>query len=157
MNKALRISICFALVLGFASEVIAQPAGPGNPQSVVSTNAAVAVAKSPVELFRRLLAMTGEQRERALADRPAENRQGILRKIQEYEKITAEDRELKLRVTELRWYLPPLMRLPKADRAATLAVISEPVRKLIEERLLQWDLLPPPLQADALEHQSTLG
>ncbi len=157
MNRILRISLCFALVLGFASEVIAQPVGPGALQPTASPNAPVTVAKSPVELFRRLLAMTGEQREQALADRPAENRQGILRKIQEYEKMTAEDRELKLRVTELRWYLPPLMRLPKADRVATLAAISEPVRKLIEERLLQWDLLPPPLQTGVLDHQSTLG
>jgi len=157
MNQALRISICFAFVLGFAGELTGQPATPADSQAAVSTNAPVAVAKSPVELFRRLLAMTPEQRERALTDRPVENRQGILRKIQEYEKMNAEDRELKLRVTELRWYLPPLMRLPKTERAATLATISEPVRKLIEERLLQWDLLPPPLQTDVLDHQSTLG
>ena len=156
MSLLLRRIFCLAVVLGMAAELSAQPPGLNAPTGV-ATNAPVAVAKSPVELFRRLLAMTPAQREQALAERPAENRRGILRKIQEYEKMSAGERELKLQVTELRWYLPPLMRMPRADRAATLAAISESVRKLVEERLLQWDLLPPPLQMDALGHQSTLG
>ena len=157
MNRVFRIGTVLTVALGLALCAPAQPPAPAAPQTAPVTNAPVAVTKSPVELFRKLLAMTPEQRNAALADRPEENRQGILRKIKEYEKMSAEDRELKLRVTELRWYLPPLMRLPKPDRAATLAAISEPVRKLIEERLVQWDLLPPPLQMDVLEHQSTLG
>jgi hypothetical protein len=157
MSRLLYRSFCLALVLGGALTLSAQPAGPVPQPSAVVTNAAIPIAKSPVELFRRLLAMTPEQRERALADRSPENRQGILRKIQQYEKMNAGDRELKLRVTELRWYLPPLLRLPREERAATLATISEPVRKLVQERLLQWDLLPPPLQSEVLDHQSTLG
>lgn len=157
MSHALRLVLCLFVACGASVELCAQPAAPGAAATSGLSNAPAAASRSPVEFFRQLLAMTPDQREKSLADRPAENRAGILRKIQEYEKMNPEDRELKLRVTELRWCLPQLMRTQGADRAAILEAVSAPVRKLVEERLRQWDILPPPLQAEVLDHQSTLG
>ena len=115
----------------------AQPAPGGN---------AAAPVKSPVALFRELLAMSPAQRKDAIAIRPPDIQQRILEKLNEYEILPPALRDLRLRETELRWYLRPLMDAPRTNRAALLARISEPERKLVEERLRLWDLLPPPFQ-----------
>jgi len=102
--------------------------------------------KSPVALFRELLAMSPEERKAALATRPPAIQQRILEKLGEYQILPEELRDVRLQETELRWYLRPLMDLPRTNRAARLALIPENVRKLVEDRLLMWDILPPPLQ-----------
>ena len=102
--------------------------------------------KSPVALFRELLAMTPAERNAAIAKRPPDVQKRILEKLQEYEILPGELRELRLRETELRWYLRPLMDVPRTNRAARLARIPEDERKIVEERLQLWDLLPPSLQ-----------
>ena len=55
-------------------------------------------------------------------------------------------RELRLRATELRWYLTPLLRTPAAERAGRLALVPEDLRELVNSRVEQWDVLPPPLK-----------
>ena len=103
------------------------------------------VAKSPVALFRELLlAMSPADRAQAIAIRPLDTQKRILEKLTEYDILPLELRELRLRETELRWYLRPLMDEPRTNRAARLALIPEDERKLVEERLQSWDLLPPP-------------
>jgi hypothetical protein len=103
-------------------------------------------AKSPVALFRELLAMSPADRAQTIAIRPPDTQKRILEKLTEYDILPPELRELRLRETELRWYLRPLMDEPRTNRAARLALIPEDERKLVEERLQSWDLLPPPLQ-----------
>lgn len=115
----------------------AQPAPGGNSPTPV---------KSPVALFRELLAMTPEERSEAIALRPPDIQKRILEKLTEYEILPGELRELRLRETELRWYLRPLMDEPKANRALLLARVPEELRTRVEEQLQQWDLLPPDLQ-----------
>lgn len=102
--------------------------------------------RSPVALFRQLLAMSPEEQKKAIASRPPEIQQRILEKLQEYEMLPGEFREVRLRETELRWYLRPLMDEPPTNRAARLAKIPEDERKLVEERLQVWDLVPPQIQ-----------
>ena len=111
--------------------------------------------KSPVDSFRELLAMKPAEREKLLAARPPEVRKHFLAKIQEYEALTPEERELRLQATQLRWYLLPLMRTPPTNRVAQLAAIPEADRPLVTERLLQWDLLPPGLQKEFLAYGLT--
>jgi hypothetical protein len=111
--------------------------------------------KSPVDTFRQLLGMTPEQRAQALASRPDETRQGLLAKLREYEALTPEGRELRLRATELRWWLLPLLRLPATNRTVQLNAVPADLRKLVEERLALWNLFPPPLQRDLLEKEAT--
>jgi hypothetical protein len=112
--------------------------------------------KSPVDLFRELLAMTPAERENYLTNRPPGIRVRLLAKVREYEALDPNERELRLRATELRWYLPPLMRASPTNRAAQLAAIPDDLRPLVKTRLLQWDILPPPLQKEFFESDPTL-
>ena len=100
--------------------------------------------------------MRSDEREIFLTNRPPEIRKRILVKVNEYEALDPDTRELRLRATELRWYLMPLLRNPPADRAARLAQVPEDIRELVEDRLNQWTILPPPLQQEFLENERTL-
>ena len=112
--------------------------------------------QSPVIFFRQLLAMTPLERNHSLSNRPPEVRARILAKIREYQALGPDERELRLRATELRWYLTPLLRLAPTDRADRLALVPEDLRGLVKSRLMQWDILPPPLQKEFLDNDRTL-
>jgi len=100
--------------------------------------------------------MRPDEREVFLTNRPPEMRKRILVKVNEYEALDPNARELRLRATELRWYLMPLLREPPTDRAAQLAQAPEDIRELVEARLNEWTILPPPLQQEFLENERTL-
>jgi len=112
--------------------------------------------RSPVAVFRELLAMTRAQQKAAIANRPPEIQARILQKVDEYLLMPDQLRELRLRETELRWYLRPLMDVPRTNRAPLLARIPEPQRQQVESRLQMWDLLPPTLQAQ-FENDDTIA
>jgi len=112
--------------------------------------------QSPVALFRLLLAMTPEEREGFLTNRPPEIREAILAKVTEYEALDPNERELRLRATELRWYLLPLMRDSPSNRAVGLAMVPPDIRDLVKSRLDQWTILPPELQQEFLENEEAL-
>ena len=112
--------------------------------------------KSPVDLFRELLAMTPDERENYLTNRPPEIRDRILAKVCEYEALDPNERELRLRATELRWYLLPLLHESPTNRTAQLAAIPDDLRDLVNDRLMQWDILPPPFQEEFFESEHAL-
>jgi hypothetical protein len=112
--------------------------------------------QSPVKFFRDLLALTPVERNNALTNRTPEARARILAKVDEYQKLDVNERELRLRATELRWYLTPLFHTAPAGRAPRLAQVPEDVRGLVTSRLAQWDLLPPPLQKELLDNDGAL-
>ncbi|MGH7951090.1 MAG: DUF3106 domain-containing protein [Limisphaerales bacterium] len=112
---------------------------------------------SPVDFFRKLLAMAPGEREHFLTNRPPEIRERILDKINEYEALNPDERELRLRATELRWYLTPLLRESPTNRDARLAQVPEDIRDLVKARLMQWEILPPPIQDEFLENERTLN
>jgi hypothetical protein len=111
---------------------------------------------SPVEFFRQLLAMSPVERNQSLTNRSPEIRARILAKVREYQALGPDERELRLRATELRSYLMPLLRSPSAEHAALLAQVPADLRELARTRLAQWDLLPPPLQQEFLANDKTL-
>jgi hypothetical protein len=113
-------------------------------------------SKSPVDLFRELLALTPAGRENYLTNHPPEIRNRILAKVREYEALDPDERELRLRATELRWYLPPLMRESPTNRDARLAAIPDDLRALVKTRLMLWDILPPPFQKEFFENERAL-
>ena len=113
--------------------------------------------KSPVAYFRTLLAMDTTGREQALGGRTAAQKQQILAKLQEYEALAPDERELRLRVVEFQWYLSPLLRVAPAPRAERLATIPEPQRQWVEQRLRDWDGLPAAEQQDILDHERALA
>ncbi len=135
------------------------------PPALTTTNASrpgpplppvPAPPKSPVSFFRELLAMTPIERKQFLADRPPETQKLLLAKVREYESLKPDQRELRLRATELRWYLWPLMSTPATDRTAQLAAIPEDQRKLVEDRLKEWDKLSPDVQSQLLKNEATI-
>jgi hypothetical protein len=130
----------------FAAPLFAQPAPPLPP----------AGAPSPVETFRKLLAMTPAEQKQYLAVRPPELQARILAKVREYESLRPNDRELRLRATELEWYLSPLLTAPVASRPAQLAAVPDNLRPLIADRLKLWDALPADAQKELLDNEATL-
>jgi len=110
----------------------------------------------PVVFFRQLLVMAPAERNHSLTDRPPEVRTRILAKVHEYELLGPDERELRLRATELRWQLTPLLRVPPAARGSQLALVPEEMRGLVQARLVQWDILPPPLQQEFLANDQAL-
>jgi hypothetical protein len=113
-------------------------------------------AKSPVDLFRELLAMKPAERENFLTNRSPAIRARILAKVREYAALDPNERELRLRATELRWYLTPLLHTSPTNRAAQLAIVPDDLRPLVRNRLQQWDILPPPLQQELFESEHAL-
>jgi len=114
------------------------------------------IQQSPVNLFRQLLMMSPSERNLSLAGRTPESRARIMVKIHEYLALEPDERELRLRATELRWYLTPLLRTPPADRDPQLVMVPPELRELAKARLTQWDLLPPSLQQEFLANDKTL-
>jgi hypothetical protein len=112
--------------------------------------------KSPVGFFRELLAMNTLERKQALADRSPENEKLILAKVREYASLDPDQRELRLQVTELRWYLLPLMTAPATNRAAQLATVPDRSRQFVADRLREWDKLPADVQKELLANEATL-
>jgi hypothetical protein len=108
---------------------------------------------SPVEYFRGLLGMTEEERERALASRPAEERAAILAKVREYEAMPPEAREARLHQTELRWILMTLIREKPEERAEELKRVSPLDQPMILTELRQWDEVPAETQKALLEKE----
>jgi len=126
------------------------------PTNIFPPMPPVLQVKPPVEFFRELLSMTPAEQENVLSNRPPEIRRRLLAKIHEYQALNPDEREMRLRATELRWYLPPLLHGTPANRADRLAAVPDDLRGLVKARLAQWDILPPPLQQEFLENERTL-
>ena len=112
--------------------------------------------QSPVDFFRQLLAMTPAERNKSLAIYPPQVHERILAKVQEYLVMDPNERELRLRATDLRWYLLPLLRESPTNRAARLAMVPDDLRDLVNARLAQWDALPPQSRQEFLANEQTL-
>src|ERR1041384_2974448 len=100
----LRFHLILASVV-CGSSVLADP--PGKVPRL-TTSAAVSNAnnlatsqKPPIDYFRQLLAMTPAEREEALASKPPHHKDFLLSKVREYEALKPEERELRLRSTQL--------------------------------------------------------
>jgi hypothetical protein len=113
-------------------------------------------AKAPVGLFRELLTMNAQERSQFLASRPADAQRLILAKLSEYEALPPEQRELRLRVTELRYYLLPLMSIPATHRSAQLEMVPQEIRPMILVRLQSWDQLSPEKQKELLDNEKAV-
>ncbi len=145
---------CVGILLG--SKVIAELSS-GIGTNGGNTNRVIQLHPiSPIDYFKELLTMKPEQRERALTGKTPEQKKVLVAKIAEYEAMSPEERELRLRHTELRWYLTRLMKLPRLERITELAAIPTEKRALIEERLRLWDAVPLPLQKEFLENEAMI-
>jgi predicted Fe-S protein YdhL (DUF1289 family) len=110
---------------------------------------------SPIVYFRRLLALSEADRERELAAKPESQRKVLREKLVEYTLLPPEERDARLQVLQLKFYLLPLMEMPSNLRSNRLAAIPSDWRAVVQERLKDWDILPPPLQQRLLLQDST--
>lgn len=122
-----------------------------NRQLPGETPAEAIELRSPVEYFRKLLAMPRSEREAELSKKPPEKRELLLAKIREYEALPEAERESRFQLLQLWSLLAPLMKIQPAERGPLLAALPLAERAVIQDRLEQWDLLPPPVQKEVLE------
>ena len=147
--------------MGAAHYLAAQESSSPAPTNAPGT-ATLSTAKesydaiSPVAYFRTLLAMSPQQRVICLTNRPPDTRKRILQKVQEYERLSPDERELRLRATELRWYIMPLLAAPAGNHDRALAGIPADLREIVRTRLTEWDILPQPLKEEFLENEKAL-
>lgn len=111
---------------------------------------------SPVSYFRQLLMMSPAECNHSLTNRTPAARTNILAKLREYRALPPDERELRLRATELRWHLVPLMHMAPTNRAWRLAQVPPELLDLVKTRLTQWDALPAELQQEFLANDRTL-
>ncbi len=143
-----------ATLLGGSLLAAAAPAPPAPPAPIVVTESKS--FESPVAFFRKLLKQDDPGRARALGSRTERSRLALLAKVREYEALSPETRELKLRTTELRWYLKTLLPMQPDQRAVKLAQMPERDRELVAVRLKQWNLLSPGWRDEILRHERTM-
>lgn len=150
------IFLLTALAVGGATSNPSVSGPSTNARSPVTPPARPPVPQTPVDLFRDLLAMSPAQREKALTNRSAQTRTFLEGKLKEFESLPAPLREERLQTLQLRWHLLPLMKIPPGQRALRLTSLSEGDRRLVEERLTQWDQLPEELQRKVLENENVI-
>jgi hypothetical protein len=117
----------------------------------------VAIRVSPVESFRQMLAMTPAEQKSSLAVWPPELRQRVAEKLAEYQSMSPGEREMKLRSTEMRWFVRPLLSLPATNRAGQVAALPAALRSQATTRIAEWDRLPVASQQALLLNSNALA
>lgn len=110
---------------------------------------------SPLQQFRSWLQMPEAERETELAKWPEEKRKILREKLQVYSSLPEPQRERRLDMLELRWYLRPLMSLSATQRAERLKAVPPPIQPLVLDRLNAWDQLDEATRHQILENEET--
>lgn len=111
---------------------------------------------SPVAFFRELLETNQLAREKILAEKPPEQRKLLEAKIAEYQSLPPDQRQLRLFMTELRWYLVTVLRTDPSTREQIIEQIPIEYKPLIRERLAHWEKLPQDIQKELLANEFAL-
>lgn len=152
-----RWALSFAVAVILASSAAAQVTTNFSSRlKMAPVPPAIVPPPSPIVYFRNLLAMTPQQRQTALANKSPAVRARILIKVTEYAALDPGQRELRLRATELRLFLMPILRASPDARNTELAMVPNNIRDLVNARLQQWEVLPPSLQQEFLDNSHTL-
>lgn len=147
--------LAFAVAVARAQAPAARTTNAHSP--AIATLPPVPTLVSPVSQFRQLLIMSPEDRARWLANRTPENRQRLLEKIREYRALGADECELRLQATELRWYLLQLLPVSTSNRPSLLASVPASILPLVTSRLEQWERLSPQSQCVLLTNDQAFG
>ncbi|MBM3847569.1 MAG: hypothetical protein FJ405_14955 [Verrucomicrobia bacterium] len=100
-----------------------------------------------VSFFRELLQMDPGRQAKALANRIPGNRELLEKKLREYEMLSQTERDTRLRALEFHHYMKALMAVPEEVQRTWLTAIPAEYRRLCEDRLRLWNLLPQELKA----------
>jgi hypothetical protein len=137
----------YIFLFGLIASLWAQPAP--ETSSVVNPP----IPPSPVEDFRRWLTMAEADREKELAGYPEEKQTVLRRKIAIYQAMRPADRDVRLQLLELRWYLQPLMSTAATNRGNYLGMIPVHLHESIRARLRHWDNLTESTRKEILADQ----
>ena len=113
------------------------------------------VVKSPVDTFRELLEMNSADRAKELSKKAEKFRKVIEERLKEFDAMPPEQRQIRLRLMQLRWELLPLLRAQPFQPGMTND-IPEQDRPLVLERLRIWQTLPANVQKLVLENEMVL-
>jgi hypothetical protein len=102
--------------------------------------------KSPIDYFRQLLGASAAERERLLTNRTPAHRRVLESSLRIYDKLPADEREVRLRTMELRFYFNAVLTGFSSNRAERLQAVPEPYRRGVETRLSYWDGLTADVQ-----------
>jgi hypothetical protein len=112
---------------------------------------------SPVQPFRQWLKMAPADREKGLAEYPVDKREVLKRKLELYERLSPAERERRLQMLELRYYIQPLMTNSSAARSTTIGRIPKRFQKVVAERLREWDGLQPEAKQRILGNETAVN
>lgn len=155
----LRISVLgliLALIYPRSSQAQPIPAPSPGPRTGANPNPSAPPLPTPSVDFRKLLTMSAPEREQILSTRQARQRQILEEKLKEYDLLSVEEKEARLRSLELRLYLRPVMGMEASNRVSYLAAVPERMRQLVKERLQEWDHLSADVQKDVLENERVM-
>ncbi|HKQ36539.1 MAG TPA: DUF3106 domain-containing protein [Verrucomicrobiae bacterium] len=153
MNPMFCLLLMLSLVLCCVAATHAQTP---NPPAAVAAVVPPPLPPSPVDTFRKVLTMSPEDREKFLATLSADKRQIVMFKLEEYQGLSAEQREQRLRALQTRLWVRQLIKLPASNRVERLAALQPADRQAIEERLARWDRLPSELQTEVLTNEMAI-
>lgn len=154
MNRTTSILFRLGCVIGLLSGFVSDASAQANRVLTSPPAPPMPMMRSPVDSFRALLVLPAEERRAQLATRPAEIQKKLAEKIREYQALTPDEQELRLKATELRWYLQPLMTLAATNRPGQLDRIPENLREMVAVRIAQWDKFPRAVQQMMLTNQA---
>ncbi len=129
-----------------------QPTAPA-PSSTQVMPPLPPAARSPIDYFRELLEASPADREKLLTGRSAEHRKVLENSLHAYQALTPEERELRLRTLDLRFYLSSLLRTAPSNRTDRLKGVPDKERNLVAERLKLWDQFSPEDRKELLENE----
>jgi hypothetical protein len=141
-------------LLAFAGTTMALAQSPPPLSSI--PRPPIASTNSATSLFRRILGMSNEEREKFLAESFPERQSYLRGRVQEYLALSPAEREKRLQALEVRAVMLPLMRMPANSRAQYLETLPVTNRAVLQERLSTWDILPPPLQKEVLSNETAI-
>src|SRR5436190_1673905 len=149
MNLMIYLLLMLSLILCCVAATQAQT----NLPAAVTAPGSPLMPPNPVDTFRKVLAMAPAERERFLLALTPEKRQIVMLKLDEYQGLSAEQREERLRALQARALIRYLIRLPMSNRVERVASLQGMDRKVVEERLALWDQLAPELQKEVLTNE----
>ena len=152
MNAMLYVLLLLSLILccvaATQNSALAQ-----TPPPAISTPAPPPLPPNPVDTFRKILGMSEPEREKFLATLAPDKRQVVVLKLEEYQGLSAEDREKRLRALQARVWVRQLIKVAPSNRVERLAALAPAERELVQIRLAEWDRLPADLQKEILANE----
>lgn len=153
----LGLSLCVAGALVASRGAEAASGASAQPPTLPEPPPMPPPAPSPVDRFRQLLEMSPAEREGFLGARRPEQRDYLRARLAEFDALPPPERELRLHLLNLRYYLLPLLREPVDRREELLRQVPPKYRELVAERLAAWDRLSAEQQAEMLAGESVFA